>query len=1070
MKKILLCALFVFLIPSTVFSQWVQANGPIGAYTNHIVRSGSYLILNAGNGGIFRSSDNGASWEWSGWGLPCDEQVITLSEYNNTLYASIANNGIYISTDNGGSWNPINKDVEDKTFSALFVDRINLFAGDFAGGMYYSDNNGTTWMDRSAGVGDVSFTSFALFNSKLYAGGRSQSFDPSRSLFESSDNGLTWKQVIVPGISNNGVESMVVHNGLLFVADDDTVFRSSNGVNWTPTTVNTNASIVSMSVTGNLVYLTTSSGRYYISPDNGLTWNLVQNTSTNAFVNHVFFSNGKIIMSTNQGLFQSFDSGVTWQANNTGITGLQITSFGRNGSYMFAGTDNQGVFRSSLDGENWEPINTGINTFNSMHVSSIINVNEDIYLGTGNGVYKSTNNGNSWDLMFNPGLNISTHALDYDNGVLVTGASGTGIYISKDFGLTWTLTSTVGITIDTNYKSIEISGNTIIVSTDNGEIFTSQDLGASWNNRSIPGGFYLISELQISNNQLYAATSNGLYVTNNLGVNWSPFNTNIKYINGIEIDGDKIYAATNSGIYVANQASKTWYPLCDGIGIRIANEVFISDNILLAGTFASSVWRRLKITGGLPPTEDESTIGIEDLVVCPGDSEVNLWSYMGVSPSARGYWLPSLSKNGFFTPGLDAEGTYKFVYQEDLCGCEAYVKVNISLNGFFAGNDASLTLCSISEPVNLFERLGPHADEGGFWTPALASGTGVFDPQLDSEGTYTYTVINDGCPNDSAEVTVIVSDNIDVGIGGDFVFCYSQTPINLFSLLGGTPDEGGEWFPKLSGPTGLFNPAVEQAGTYAYYFPNSECSQDRAEIHITLVAKPNPGISNTSMQVCVNSEVVDLFDALGATATRGGSWSPQLASGTSFFNPKTDAPGRYAYTVGNDCGLEVSYIEVSTYESVNMDDYSIKIESSENNGNTVILEVDSSLPYEFSLDGVRFQREPVFYNVSGGLYTVIGREIAGCNYFEEQLMVIGHPNFFTPNGDGINDTWFIKGEINQDYNLYIYDRYGNMLKSLKPGQGWDGTFRGKPLPSTDYWFKLVLEDGSSKVGHFALKR
>jgi hypothetical protein len=96
MKKILLCALFVFLIPSTVFSQWVQANGPIGAYTNHIVRSGSYLILNAGNGGIFRSSDNGASWEWSGWGLPCDEQVITLSEYNNTLYASIANNGIYI--------------------------------------------------------------------------------------------------------------------------------------------------------------------------------------------------------------------------------------------------------------------------------------------------------------------------------------------------------------------------------------------------------------------------------------------------------------------------------------------------------------------------------------------------------------------------------------------------------------------------------------------------------------------------------------------------------------------------------------------------------------------------------------------------------------------------------------------------------------------------------------------------------------------------------------------------------------------------------------------------------------
>src|SRR5690606_21487755 len=130
-------------------------------------------------------------------------------------------------------------------------------------------------------------------------------------------------------------------------------------------------------------------------------WNLVQNISTNAFANHVFFSNGKIIMSTNQGLFQSFDSGVTWQANNTGITGLQITSFGRNGSYIFAGTDNQGVFRSSDDDLNWVPINVGINTLNSFHVSSIINVNEDIYLGTGNGVYKSSNNGNSWDFIFN---------------------------------------------------------------------------------------------------------------------------------------------------------------------------------------------------------------------------------------------------------------------------------------------------------------------------------------------------------------------------------------------------------------------------------------------------------------------------------------------------------------------------------------------------------------------------------------------------------------------------------------------------------------------------------------------
>lgn len=1075
MKRTLLCIFFTFIIHSTVFSQWVQTNGPIGAYTNHIVRSGSFLVLNAGHGGIFRSSNNGTSWEWSGWGLPCDQQVLALSVTNNTLYASIFNNGIYISNDNGGSWNPINTGIQDKTFYSLFVDRITLFAGNSEGGMYYSENNGTTWMDRSEGVTDMRFTSFLNFNSKLYAGGRSSALNPSRALFETSDNGVTWKQIIVPGIGSDGVRSMVTKDGLFYVANDDTVFISSDGVIWNATSVDTNASIVSMGVTGNSVYLTTSEGRYYISPDNvspdnGITWNLVQNTSTNAFANHVFFLNGKIIMSTNQGLYESVDSGATWQPNNTGITGLKIESFGNNSNYIFAGTSNQGVFRSADGGLNWTLINAGISPLNSLQVTSIINVNDDMYLGTGDGVYKSTNHGDSWDFIFNPGLNISTHALDYDNGVLVTGVSGTGIYISKDFGATWTLVSTLGINTATDYKSIEIIGNTIIVSTNNSEIFMSPDLGASWNNRSILGEFSTISDLQLFNNQLYAGTSRGLFISDNLGVNWRLYNTDIKSINDIVIDVDKIYAATNTGVYVTNQAFGEWYPLCEGLGLKNANQIYINDDTLFAGTFASSVWRRFKITGGLPPVENEATIGIDDLIVCPDSSEVDLLSYVGLSANARGEWLPSLSKNGFFTPGLDAEGTYKFVYENDLCGCEAYINVTISLDGLFAGTDNAVTLCTISDPIDLFGKLGPYADAGGFWTPTLASGTGVFNPEIDVQGIYTYTVVNTGCPNDSSEVNVMVSDNNDVGIGGDFILCYSQTPLNLFTLLEGTPDVGGEWLPKLSGTTGLFNPAIERAGTYTYYFPDSECSQDKAEIHITLVKKANPGISNKTVQVCVNSGGIDLLNTLGADADREGYWSPSLASGTGFFNPKMDAPGRYTYAVENGCGIELSNIEVSVYGSVKMDNYSINVESSESNRNTVSIDVDSTLPYEFSLDGIHFQTDPMFYNVAGGTHTVIGREIAGCNYFEEKLLLIGHASFFTPNGDGVNDTWFIKGTTNQKYNLYIFDRYGNLLKTLQQSQGWDGTFNGRPLPASDYWFKIVFEDGTNKLGHFTLKR
>ncbi|WP_308993289.1 T9SS type B sorting domain-containing protein [Mariniflexile litorale] len=80
------------------------------------------------------------------------------------------------------------------------------------------------------------------------------------------------------------------------------------------------------------------------------------------------------------------------------------------------------------------------------------------------------------------------------------------------------------------------------------------------------------------------------------------------------------------------------------------------------------------------------------------------------------------------------------------------------------------------------------------------------------------------------------------------------------------------------------------------------------------------------------------------------------------------------------------------------------------------------------------------------------------------------PKYFTPNGDGVNDEWKITQEFSQNYIVYIFDRYGKLIKNLGSNNGWDGNFNGKPLPSSDYWYKLVFEDGTNKTGHFTLKR
>jgi gliding motility-associated-like protein len=88
---------------------------------------------------------------------------------------------------------------------------------------------------------------------------------------------------------------------------------------------------------------------------------------------------------------------------------------------------------------------------------------------------------------------------------------------------------------------------------------------------------------------------------------------------------------------------------------------------------------------------------------------------------------------------------------------------------------------------------------------------------------------------------------------------------------------------------------------------------------------------------------------------------------------------------------------------------------------------------------------------------------------------INYPLFFTPNGDGFNDTWNIVGLANQpNTKIYIFDRYGKLIKQISPtSNGWDGTFNGRPLPSTDYWFTVTYEEDSQTKefkAHFSLKR
>jgi valyl-tRNA synthetase len=138
--------------------------------------------------------------------------------------------------------------------------------------------------------------------------------------------------------------------------------------------------------------------------------------------------------------------------------------------------------------------------------------------------------------------------------------------------------------------------------------------------------------------------------------------------------------------------------------------------------------------------------------------------------------------------------------------------------------------------------------------------------------------------------------------------------------------------------------------------------------------------------------------------------------------------------------------------------------------------------YVYSLDNGPDQISNVFENVPISIGTasheIEVKDINGCSpIIIRNVETVDFPHFFTPNGDGVNDTWNISGLVNQPKAIvYIYDRFGRLIKQISTSDtsnGWDGTFAGKQLPASDYWFTIdFMEETSNRIfkSHFSLKR
>lgn len=249
--------------------------------------------------------------------------------------------------------------------------------------------------------------------------------------------------------------------------------------------------------------------------------------------------------------------------------------------------------------------------------------------------------------------------------------------------------------------------------------------------------------------------------------------------------------------------------------------------------------------------------------------------------------------------------------------------------------------------------------------------------------------------------------------------------------------------------------------------------------YIELIVQPLPLLADGYEEIiCLGFDSVTIdagvLDANTAGYTYQWYRDGQILNNETNYSLTTDLNGLYSVTVSSSANCsEERNIQVIYTQSAIIDDI---IVSDLSDYNTITVNASGYGNYVYALDYEEgpYQSSNVFVNVSAGIHTVYIKDLLGCETVSQVVHVLGIPKFFTPNGDGYNDTWNVQG-VSPSFNarsvIYIFDRYGKLLKQISAlGEGWNGTYNGNHLPADDYWYLINFEDGRTAKGHFSLKR
>ncbi|WP_298480645.1 T9SS type B sorting domain-containing protein [uncultured Maribacter sp.] len=420
-------------------------------------------------------------------------------------------------------------------------------------------------------------------------------------------------------------------------------------------------------------------------------------------------------------------------------------------------------------------------------------------------------------------------------------------------------------------------------------------------------------------------------------------------------------------------------------------------------------------------------------------------------------------------------------------------------------NPINLGICSGSLNKNLSVSLpatglGDTVNWYANATGGLILSTGTIYSATDvNVGTYTYYAeaiqTISGCTSNRIPVTLTISEVATADTMVDINTCENYFLPNLST--------NNHYYTGPNATGTQLNPGDLISNTQRIYIyaesPTNPNCNDESSFVVTIFNTPIINIPET-LTICTdengNTSSIPVGEYIGPNYTY--NWTPDNdTNGDGIEEPifLINQPGFYTLEItdiNNNliCPSNVYSIRVTNTPIPLEIDVQISHQDNKLNVNNEVLVIVNTSnaiengKFEYSIDNPNgpFQESNSFSDLLGGLHIAYARNSEGCGRTIESIpfLIINFPTVFTPNSDGFNDNWNIIGLDNINYStnvtISIFDRYGKLLAQIDPyGLGWDGTFKGKHMPSTDYWFIVNYTDVNSnkKVnfnGHFSLIR